>query len=130
MHLLIKRALFGKVMGFVSVIEFQKRGLLHAHVLLILANAHKPREISHYNRLVCAELPDKIMFPELHSIISHCNVHGPCGPLNMQSPCMVEGRCKYHYPRNFCETTSLDDNGYPRYMRRNDGSSIQVKGHD
>ena len=35
---IIKKGLFGKVATYTYVIEFQKRGLPHAHFLIILAN--------------------------------------------------------------------------------------------
>ena len=78
MHLILKGAVFGDVVGHVSVIEFQKRGLPHAHILLILASQHKPNELCDYDKLVCAEFPDKQLFPNLYDVICHCNVHGPC----------------------------------------------------
>ena len=111
MHLLVKQGLFGKIIGYVSVIEFQKRGLPHAHILLILATEHKPIQTSHYDRFVCAEIPDKEMFPELYNVISHCNVHGPCGHLNSKCPCMVDGQCRFKYPLNFCASTFVDKSG-------------------
>lgn len=37
------RKIFGTVMGYISVIEFQKRGLPHAHILLIVDNQSKLR---------------------------------------------------------------------------------------
>lgn len=128
-HLLTKSSLFSKVSGYVSVIEFQKRGLPHAHILLILENECKPHEIAHYDKLVCAKFLDEDMFPELYKIINQCDIHGPCGPFNASAPCMVDGQCKYRYPRSFSESTILDVNGYPTYMRRNDGNSIQVRGN-
>ena len=69
------------------------------------------------------------MFPKLYEIISHSNIHGPCGPFNINAPCTVDGRCKYHYPRRFSGSTVFDDNGYPIYMRRDTGTTIQVKGN-
>ena len=48
----------GKVVAHVHVIEFQKRGLPHAHMLLIFENDEKPRDASDYDALVCAEIPD------------------------------------------------------------------------
>ena len=38
----IKRQMFGKVLGHMWVIEFQKRGLPHAHMLLILDEMDAP----------------------------------------------------------------------------------------
>ena len=38
-----KQALFGKVIAYTYVIEFQKRCLPHAHILLIMDRASKPK---------------------------------------------------------------------------------------
>ena len=129
MHLILKKHIFGKVIGHVYVIEFQKRGLPHSHILLILDSQHKPTNIGDYDKLVCAELPDKDMFPDLYKIISHSNIHGPCGSLNSKAPCMVEGKCRHRYPRLFSESTVLDDSGYPTYMRRDDGRFVESRGN-
>ena len=42
MNDLIKNKIFGKVVSNIDVIEFQKRGLPHAHILLILDKEDKP----------------------------------------------------------------------------------------
>jgi hypothetical protein len=39
---LLKKGIFGKVVVNIHVIEWQKRGLPHAHILLILHSDHKP----------------------------------------------------------------------------------------
>ena len=62
MHLLVKNFIFSEVVGFVSIIEFQKRGLSHAHILLILKDEYKPDNVCHYDKLICVELPNKQMF--------------------------------------------------------------------
>ena len=38
---LFKRRILGKVIAYVYVIEFQKRGLLHAYILIILVSENK-----------------------------------------------------------------------------------------
>jgi len=38
----------GKVIGHIHVIEFQKRGLPHAHILLIMADEDKPQTTEDY----------------------------------------------------------------------------------
>ncbi|GAB2292949.1 hypothetical protein Dimus_038230 [Dionaea muscipula] len=45
-------------------------------------------------------------------------VHGPCGNLNPDSPCMVDGQCSKRYPRSFVDATTMDGDGYPIYRRR------------
>ncbi|MCO5591837.1 hypothetical protein L7F22_045830 [Adiantum nelumboides] len=118
MSLLIKREVFGRAVGFVSIIEFQSRGLPHAHILLILESPFKPVEIALYDRLVCAEYLDKRKFRELYDIVCYSNIHGPCGTLNPNAPCMVNKRCKNQYPKRFMPETLIDKGGYPLYMRR------------
>ncbi|XP_073131918.1 uncharacterized protein [Henckelia pumila] len=54
-------------------------------------------------------------------------IHGPCGDINKRNSCMVNGQCKSHYPRQFCETTTQEKDGYPIYRRKNDGKTIDVR---
>ncbi|XP_028055550.1 uncharacterized protein LOC114259710 [Camellia sinensis] len=56
---IIKHQIFGKVIAYVYVIEFQKRGLPHMHLLLILAPGQKPLSPDTYDSIVSAELPDQ-----------------------------------------------------------------------
>ena len=60
---LIDQEVFSKVPGYLYTIEFQKRGLPHAHILLILHKDSKPRTPEAVDRMVCAEIPDKIPVP-------------------------------------------------------------------
>jgi len=50
---LLKNHIFGKLAGRVNVIEFQKRGLPHAHMLIILKSEFKISTPDHFNRFVC-----------------------------------------------------------------------------
>ncbi|GAA0170149.1 hypothetical protein LIER_43868 [Lithospermum erythrorhizon] len=50
--------IFGAVALVIHLIEFQKRGLPHAHFLIILKPAFKYLSPEAYDRIVCAELPD------------------------------------------------------------------------
>jgi len=54
----------------VQTIEFQKRGLPHAHILIILASEDKLRSPDQYDKLISAELPDKDADPELWEIVT------------------------------------------------------------
>ena len=56
-------------------------------------------------------------------------VHGPCGVLNPNAPCMVDRKCSKGYPKNYQEFTSMDRNGYPLYFRPNDGRKYKVRNH-
>ena len=55
--------IFGEATGHVYAIEFQKRGLPHARILLILKSDYKPRDPADYDRMVSGELPDRMLFP-------------------------------------------------------------------
>jgi hypothetical protein len=51
-------------------------------------------------------------------------VHGPCGKLNPNSPCMKNGRCSKNYPKPFQDQTMIDENGYATYKHWNDGKFV------
>ena len=58
-------------------------------------------------------------------------MHGPCGALNPENICIKRtSRCKNHYPRDFCEQTTIGNDSFPKYRRRDDGTSVKVKGKD
>ena len=73
-ELFVKR-IFGKVIAHVHVIEFQKRGLPHAHILVILAPDDKPT-LNDYDKIVCAEIPDKDTQPLLYETVVGNMVYG------------------------------------------------------
>ena len=115
-----------RVVGYMHVIEFQKRGLPHAHILIIFADDDKLKTPDDYDDLICAKIRDPIKDHELYQIISNCNMHGPCGSLNPKCACMQEGVCKNGYPEKFREETMDNDNGYPLYRRRNYGRTVRT----
>ncbi|CAB5176430.1 unnamed protein product [Rhizophagus irregularis] len=117
----------GKVIAYIYVIEFQKRGLPHAHFLLILAPESKLRSTEDYNSIVSAEIPNPVTYPLAYETVSTMMIHGPCGVLNPTAPCMKDGVCQKHYPKNFCDETQEDNNGYPIYRRRDNGRIINTK---
>ena len=87
-------------------IEFQKRGLPHAHILLKLTDEDKPRDPSEYDTIVCAEIPDPILKPRVHSTVKCCMIHGPCGLSNKSAACMRDGNCSKRFPKEFSCVTS------------------------
>ena len=55
-------------------------------------------------------------------------MHGPCGYANPRSPCMVNDKCTKHFPKIFYEETTIDEEGFPIYRRKNDGKTIVKNG--
>ena len=47
----------GKAVAYMHVIEFQKRGLPHVHILIIVANEDRPVTAGDIDDIICAELP-------------------------------------------------------------------------
>lgn len=103
------------------MIEFQKRGLPHAHILLILHPNDKPRTISDINAIVSAEIPSGALHSQAYTTVINYMMHGPCGDAYPNAPCMKDGRCSKKYPRPFASETRTETNGYPVYQRRDDG---------
>lgn len=77
-------------------IEWQKRGLPHAHILIWLAKKIQPCDI---DKVISAELPSEQNDPKLLEIVIKNMVHGPCGIINPNSPCMKDKKCTKNYPR-------------------------------
>ncbi|GBN67556.1 hypothetical protein AVEN_267496-1 [Araneus ventricosus] len=115
---LIKRKVFGCVTSYIYVIEFLKRGLPHCHILLTLDSSSKIRTKDDINKFVSAELPNINVNRRLFEIVTKCMVHGPCGIINPNAPCMKDGECSKQFPKAFREETEENVNGYPVYKRR------------
>ena len=127
---LFRNHILGIVGAQVHVIEFQKRGLPHVHFLLIMQSDYKLTCPEQYDTVISVELPNKDKYPELREMVVKHMMHGPCGSLNRNNPCMKDGHCKCHYPRQFQITTLQGKDSYPIYRRREDGETVRVRGHD
>ncbi|GBN68518.1 hypothetical protein AVEN_155439-1, partial [Araneus ventricosus] len=113
-----KHGIFGTVLAYIYVIEFQKRGLPHAHILLTLDSGSKIRTKDGIDKFVSVELPDPCTDLRLFQIVTKCMAHGPCGTININSPCMRDGQCCKRFPKQFKDDTEENVNGYPIYRRR------------
>ncbi|XP_031126204.1 uncharacterized protein LOC116028585 [Ipomoea triloba] len=80
--------LFGPVKALIYTIEFQKRGLPHAHILLFLGlNTSIPCQTT-VDSIISAEIPSKELDPEYHQAVEEFMLHSPCGVARKTSPCM------------------------------------------
>ncbi|KAL6124785.1 hypothetical protein ACLB2K_077294 [Fragaria x ananassa] len=73
----VKKGVLGTVVAYVYVIEFQKRGLPHVHMLLILGDDDKLNNLDDYDTIVRAEIPDQDEEPELYNAVLGHMIHGP-----------------------------------------------------
>ncbi|XP_078431629.1 uncharacterized protein LOC144703317 [Wolffia australiana] len=76
LHLIIDKEVFSKVNGRVYVVEFQKRGLPHAHMLWVLDAQYKPKTPEDIDKIVCAEIPDPSDKDLFDCVTTHM-IHGP-----------------------------------------------------
>ena len=78
----------GRPLAHVCTIEFQGRGLPHANILIILYDQGKPIDLTMYDKIVCAEIPDKDLNPRLYHIVKYSMIHSPCGVVRKHAACM------------------------------------------
>lgn len=127
MDVITKNHIFGETLCWMYSVEWQKRGLPHAHVLVWLKQKIMPTQI---DDVISAELPNPTADPVLFESIRKHMIHGPCGELNSNSPCMKEGKCTKRYPREMIQETQTGGDGYPLYRRRkvnNGGYTTTIK---
>ena len=125
---LTKGAIFGRVVAYMYVIEFQKRGLPHCHILLILAQEDRILTPDVVNGMVVAELPpdpemieDPVLREQakrLQNIVVSQMIHGPCGNRNPKNVCMLDGKCSKSFPKDFIKQTIVDPTSYYATYRR------------
>jgi len=116
------------VLAAMYTVEFQKRGLPHAHILLFMHAKSKLPTADDIDKLISAEIPDKEKEPDLYEVIKNSMIHGPCGSANVNSPCMVDGECSKLYPKKHQDITKIGSDGYPIYRRRKTDDYVEKGG--
>uniref|UniRef100_A0A1I8B7J5 ATP-dependent DNA helicase n=1 Tax=Meloidogyne hapla TaxID=6305 RepID=A0A1I8B7J5_MELHA len=117
MQQIVKLKIFGSVIAWMYPVENQGRGLPHIHLLLTLSEEDKlltSEDVD--NRGISARIPERDS--ELYDLVKRFMIHGPCGNLNPNSPCMEEilengkriRRCSKGYPKAFQEKTLVSEN--------------------
>ena len=97
------------------------------HILLILDKSDNPKDVEEYDCIVSAEIPNPVSNPRLHELVTTHMLHGPCGAFNKKCKCMVDGACKFKFPRDFLNETKQNADGYPEYMRRDSNTTFATK---
>jgi hypothetical protein len=80
-----------------------------------------------FDKYISAELPDEKIYPILHKLVCKHMMHGPCGILHKQCACMVDGKCRFNYARQFFAATQQGKDAYPIYRRRQDGQKVYIR---
>ncbi|GFX77385.1 uncharacterized protein LOC104236095 [Trichonephila clavipes] len=104
-----------------------KRGLTHAQILIWLCYKITSNEI---DGVICAEIPDVNIDKDLHEVVVKNMIHGPCGTFNLNSPCMIDGKCSKRYLRALISNTVTGTDGYPLYRSRSEeegGKSATIR---
>ena len=99
-------------------IEFQKRGLPHAHMLFILDKNSKLNTAEKIDNHISAEIPED---PVLREIVLRCMIHGPCSESRCKNS---KGECTKKIPMQYRKHTLLERDGYPEY-RRSEGTQTE-----
>lgn len=122
-----KHHCFGRIAAHCHVIEFQKRGLPHAHILLICTRDDKIKTVDSINSIVSAEIPELAIDPQLYNIVTTTMLHTRCGSINPRAVCMqnAKHRCHARFPKAFAEETMIQENGYPLYRRPQTGPRVK-----
>jgi Helitron helicase-like domain at N-terminus len=116
---IVEDAIFGEVLGFCWRVEWQFRGWPHVHCMIILR--HKIMSPHQVDGLVSAEIPDPVMFPELHQMVCQFMIHGPfCGDARPTARCRQKDAhvCRWRFPKDRSESTIICSNQFPIYRRR------------
>lgn len=117
---IVKMEIFGSVRAYVYRVEWQARGLPHAHMLFILRD--KILSARHIDDAVSAEMPDPVAEPELHAlVVAHmlhprCDVDTSCGCRRDDKGNVCD--CIRHFPKDMSRETIIIPDGYPKYRRR------------
>ena len=122
---ILVNGILGLCVAHVAVIEFQKRGAPHCHMLVWIKDFYMTAE--NIDNIISAEIPDKNRDPELHSLVIDKMIHGPCNNFVTTNKYGCRnghptGQCARQYPRNFSDVTVVDDGCFPNYRRRHESN--------
>ncbi|XP_039772144.1 uncharacterized protein LOC120640381 [Panicum virgatum] len=119
---------FGPILAVLHTVEFQKRGLPHAHIILWTAEDTTNPSANMIDKFISAEIPDLNEDPLLYALVAEHMIHGPCGKDNPKCPCMKNGKCSKGYPKSFHSETTIDENGFAIYKRPDNGHFVIKSG--
>lgn len=125
---------FGPCTYHMYVIEFQKRGFPHAHIVMKF-EGDGPDQSGQMDSWVWAQLPDEsIANGALRAKVLKFVVHKPCGTHDPNAPCMQTDRagnikrCNKFYPQPFRTSAGVNENtGRAEYRRTNNDDHPTIR---
>ena len=120
-----KKEIFSKCKAYMGSVEFQKRGLPHAHIVVFLDAPDMPNTPAQINEVINAKLscdsPDP-MTRQIHGEVIEKHMIHICKP----GRCGNDG-CSKGFPMNFEEESFFNAHrGKFIYKRPNDGASVTI----
>uniref|UniRef100_A0AC34FHG3 ATP-dependent DNA helicase n=1 Tax=Panagrolaimus sp. ES5 TaxID=591445 RepID=A0AC34FHG3_9BILA len=117
---LLKRNVMGKVQAYHAVMEFQKRGMPHLHVILIMEEKVTAEDVDSFISACIPDLPDPKDNSEaakqqrrLHGVVVRNQIH----LCNENSGCQVDGVCTKGYKKPFVLSTVIHSHKPAEYER-------------
>ena len=93
-------------MYWTYVIEFHKRGLPHAHIVIKLAEGDRVNTVDAIDRNIRAEIPGEDE-PVLRDLVLTFMIHTPCADDPNMSYRRRGNRCRLFFPKAFQEETAF-----------------------
>ena len=139
----LKSGMLGQQIACVYVIEFQKRGLPHAHIVVILAGNDRPVTGQQVDELSSAEIPPlppaddtsemANVQRKLRALVLEHMIHNDCsGPEGRKCPCYDDRKacCGAGFPFAHADATTMGDERAKVGLRRRRGQqwSADVNG--
>jgi hypothetical protein len=87
-----KKHILGRTIAGIYFIEFQKRGLPHAHIFIFFIENCKPHTIEDVDYMINVELSNPETKRLAHETVTRCVMHGPCGAAFPNATCMEDGK--------------------------------------
>jgi hypothetical protein len=70
-----KNHILGCTIAGIYVVEFQKRGLPYAHILIFFTEGYKPHTVEDVDHMISAELSNSETNKLAHETVARCMVH-------------------------------------------------------
>ncbi|XP_018577277.1 uncharacterized protein LOC108915665 [Anoplophora glabripennis] len=110
---IVHKQIYGIVLSYMYVIEFQKRGLPHAHITVTFMPDDKLLTVEDVDAVISAVIPDRQVQPEMYALVAANHLHCSGRPHDETAPCMTDDRegrrsCSKFFPKPNRDVTVLN----------------------